>query len=488
MKKVLYPNIWGEGALFAVSGYDGKTDFSFELLAKLLGDRAGLSIYTGSESGVSPSAEFWIESDGCGLPAYDKEQSIVSGDFIELTFKAGKIYFSAVDCRTFTGFCGSENTRFILKSAAGGKEEARKNIVFIKTGKGFIAASATAAKRTEFYLPAYEFKGKFAVTLGKSRKECRVRLKQALANNADLSQAAKNKTSFTGLLPDFINRLKDNKIRRTAAKAVSVLKVNVQSPYKIVPLRWTTPDRLPHHDMWLWDSAFHSMGWSYLDTRMASDAICAVFKTQRRNGFIPICARHKGNQTQPPILAWSVWHLYTLTKDESLLRQTYEKLANFLGYFEKNRREKKTGLYFWKKEMNRICRAGESGLDNSPLYDGKKKQLSCDLSSYMANSFELLAKMAEVLEKDRESRAWREKYKKLKSAMNKLLWDGRTGFYYDREINGQLLAEKSATGFYPLFAGVVSKPRAAALLKHLKNKEEFWTAFPVPTVSRESAR
>ncbi|HNR34580.1 MAG TPA: hypothetical protein PKO36_05335, partial [Candidatus Hydrogenedentes bacterium] len=53
--------------------------------------------------------------------------------------------------------------------------------------------------------------------------------------------------------------------RRAFFKAVSIQKVNIESPQMDMPYRWTTPDRMPHRHMWMWDTAFHGLGLQYLD-------------------------------------------------------------------------------------------------------------------------------------------------------------------------------------------------------------------------------
>ena len=62
---------------------------------------------------------------------------------------------------------------------------------------------------------------------------------------------------------------------RLFSKAISVMRVNALSPeggwchhqmlhsmrFRVVGIaqRWSTPDRMPHRWMWLWDSCYHSM-------------------------------------------------------------------------------------------------------------------------------------------------------------------------------------------------------------------------------------
>ena len=69
----------------------------------------------------------------------------------------------------------------------------------------------------------------------------------------------------------------------------------------------------------------------------------------------------------------------------------------------------------------------------------------------------------------------------LADKINTIFWDERDGFYYDRdEHTGELVKVKSAAGFLPLWAGIVSPRRAERLVKeHLTNPEEFWIEFPI---------
>lgn len=41
-------------------------------------------------------------------------------------------------------------------------------------------------------------------------------------------------------------------------KALSVMRVNALAPEGRIEQRWSTPDRMPHRWMWLWDSCYHS--------------------------------------------------------------------------------------------------------------------------------------------------------------------------------------------------------------------------------------
>lgn len=59
----------------------------------------------------------------------------------------------------------------------------------------------------------------------------------------------------------------------------------VYSPEGRIHHRWTTPDRWPHRQMWLWDSAFHAIDWWHIDLALAQEAILAAFDMQAPDGL-----------------------------------------------------------------------------------------------------------------------------------------------------------------------------------------------------------
>ena len=142
-------------------------------------------------------------------------------------------------------------------------------------------------------------------------------------------------------------------------KAISIMRVNSLSKEGLIKERWSTPDRMPHTWMWLWDSCFHSLGMNLLrNIPINSDAestfwkkrigldesiktisdnldgvevsweyLKAVLDAASPDGGIaiqrtPITAGQKVKQTQPPLLSYSVWHNY-----QALIHTTcYDKM------------------------------------------------------------------------------------------------------------------------------------------------------------------
>jgi len=67
------------------------------------------------------------------------------------------------------------------------------------------------------------------------------------------------------------------------------------------------------------------------------------------------------------------------------------------------------------------------------------------------------------------------------------LWDEYAGAYWSRDfITHRLLKTPSIATLMPLYAGCISKERAAKLVKLLEDEHVFGTAYPVPSVPLDS--
>lgn len=67
------------------------------------------------------------------------------------------------------------------------------------------------------------------------------------------------------------------------------------------------------------------------------------------------------------------------------------------------------------------------------------------------------------------------------------LWDPYTESYYPRDfMTHKLIKEPSVAGLLPLYAGSISKERAAILVKSIENSHMFGPAFPIPSVPLNS--
>jgi len=283
--------------------------------------------------------------------------------------------------------------------------------------------------------------------------------------------------------------------RRTYYKAVSVFKVNTESAQDDIPYRWLTPDRMPHRHLWLWDTAFHALGLQYLSQELAQDAIRSIFAKQQPDGQL-LLAVQPGNslpltqETQPPLLAWSVCRQGERVMNPEFLGEIYPKLVGYIEWFEANRKTP-GGLYGWKIRKDgdavRGARGAESGMDNSPRFDDIEAVTAVDLSSYMASEYHSLEKIARCLEKYPDVGEWQKRRMLIAEQVNEVLWDDETRMYFDLDEAGEFIQVKTPAGFMPLLGQIPDRDRAEALRMHLMNPNEFWGPLPVPSVSQDES-
>ena len=272
-------------------------------------------------------------------------------------------------------------------------------------------------------------------------------------------------------------------------KCLSVNRVNVYSPQDGFTCRFTTPDRLPHKDMWLWDSMFHAMTFAQYDLQMAKESLLAVLQCQSPDGYLPHRMRTTtdlSSITQPQVVAWAALTVYRATKDRDFLAFCADKIAAFELWFLKNRDLNGNGLLEWKTDYNNVrCRCDESGMDNSPRFDTTETLDAIDASCFMVNDCRCLAEIYRVLGNEPEAARFQKIADDMAQKINDLLWDDARGAYCDRTLSGDLTGVLSCCSFLPLFAGVCTPERAAKLVALLHDESTFATPLPVASISRD---
>jgi alpha,alpha-trehalase len=90
------------------------------------------------------------------------------------------------------------------------------------------------------------------------------------------------------------------------------------------------------------------------------------------------------------------------------------------------------------------------------------------LNSLLYKSEEDLARMADMLGKKKESVEWNERAKKRKDAINKYLWNAKTGMFFDYDFTtSKQSTYEYVTTFLPLWTGLATKEQAAAVVKNV---------------------
>jgi hypothetical protein len=454
------PDIYGGGVPFAFSGLDGRTSWAEPCVASTVSDDLGFRFH------LPRDVTLWIRLPAPGLKAIrwqvvtnDVMAGTVPWDDVPLAvgFMSGNVVVGRLPRSCRVTLEGTDPGATLLRSAIGD----RTQFAFAYSAQGARASAAAAAE----------------------------------ALKASMDVLVENREDFFQKLPPA--PVNTDRLRAKAlVKAFSVLKMNVYTSEAPILVRWTTPDRWPQRDMWLWDSAFHSLGLMHVDPRLAQDAVQAVCGFQQETGMIPgrMSPGQASDISQPPILAWAAWQVYgrETTPNRAFLQHLFDVTQRHVIWFMKSRRldgepppEKAldygTPLYAWKSSE-------ESGMENSPRFEGGAQFAAVDLSCYLANECWTLQAMAQALGYRELAKTWGQRGETIAEAARKTLWHGERGFFFDRKgPDGEWVDVWSATGLLPLWAGIASPEQAARLKDHLVSKK-FWTATPVPSVARDDPK
>ena len=454
------PNLWGQGQLFAFSALDGKAVMGDDFAGMLSGDRIGIKFYS------AVRRELAI----VGHQVDDLVFNAVCGDWISADTPKGSIKIIYY------------NTHLVIGQVC----ETAMPVVFVegKYDREFLGNIEVQDTKDGEFTALLQEGNKFAFAFGSTKEWVIEKVKEGI--RADIEKAEEIKKAY------YEENSIEGKYDLLYSKCLSVMKTQLYSPSAQYDRIFSTPDRLPHQHIWIWDSVFHAIGFRNVNPEIAEDLILAVFCNQRESGFIP-CRSANGfdhpmtsKETQSPIIAWGAWLVYEVTKNKEFLKKVFEYNTKFLDWCYKNRMKRDDLFQWYVVETNLLCRCGESGMDNSPRFDDAAYLLAIDFSCFMANEMRFMSKIAGEIGVDTVK--YDDAYEKMKASINNTLWDEETGFYYDYDTEKERLHKvKSVASFLPLFAGVCDGDKGKKLVEHLTNPNEFWTEVPIPSISVDDA-
>ena len=454
---------WGYGQIFGFSGLDGVNryynDFIGTLTSKKIEIRFELKNWIKVYFPISGRITF----------------KAITGDMIHAKTKEGDFFITFADADTLVGYSP------VLPKFIG-----QKKLDYYKSWDVDCWYNDTDAIGLQFE-KRDDGLYKFCIHHSQGHSEARAGANRFM--RADIEALKEARYSYYKNMP----KCKNKKYEQLYYKALSVQKVNVHTPEGKIPCMWTTPDRVPHRHMWLWDSVFHAMAFLTYNKEMAENCINSVLSQIQDDGFMPHMMNpiDSSDVTQPQVLAWGTWEVYKKTGNKKFLEDNVEKLDRYLTWDMKNRDKNGNGLLEWFTEPTfsdspdaTACKCGESGIDNSPRFDFDDDLDAIDFSVWAARDAMYLSYIYNELGDNKNSEKWNEIYENIKKTINELLWDEESGAYYDRLFNGTLSKVLTPTSFLQLFAGIPSKEQASKMVKTLTDENLLWTTLPLATVSK----
>lgn len=455
----MIPKKWGQGQLFAFSALDGNSYFSDDFAGMLSVDRIGIRFFSKTHRELAMT----------NVAGPNLEFDAVTGDYIAFHFpnqEKMRIVYA--------------KEHLIVGNVSGSVTPA----VFVE-GRCIVAYSGN----TEIHdtqdgdFTALRQEGnRFAFAFGHSREQVLALIADGFDLDIDAIENARVAFYEKHGLRD------DKPYADLYAKCLSVMKTQLYSPEADFKTIWSTPDRLPHKNLWLWDSVFHALGHRHIDNSLAEDLIRAVWVHQGEDGFIPHMANVEtiSHITQPPVLGWGIWQLFQTSGNKDFLADGYVHNKRFLTWCRENRRLSDKEIYSWQTTDDINCRCDESGMDNSPRFDTHDPLYAIDFSCFMANEARCMAKIAESLGYEADALHYQHWFEQIAADVNDVLWSEEDKFYFDyNTVTHAQHKVWSVSSFLPLFAGICSDEQAKWLLAHLQDPDSFATPFPIPSISKK---
>jgi putative isomerase len=254
-----------------------------------------------------------------------------------------------------------------------------------------------------------------------------------------------------------------------------------------------------------WDTYFAAFMYSLYDEDLAFANAVEATKGWTKEGFVPnfASAYHlkSEDRSQPPVGSLMALEIYKRHKKLWFLQEVYEELLAWNRWWPAAR--ECAGALCWGSDPRADLLDGsdhtwqaalfESGLDNSPMYDGvpfdaatnRLQMADVGLTALYVADCNALVEMAEALGREADARELRARAEKYAAALRGL-WDEPTGIYLNlRTDTGTPSPKLSPTNFYPLIARVPTAAQAGRMAKeHYFNPAEFHGEWVIPSIAR----
>jgi putative isomerase len=257
-----------------------------------------------------------------------------------------------------------------------------------------------------------------------------------------------------------------------------------------------------------WDTFFAATLAAIGSKDLAYANALEILREETAAGFVPNYARagnwKSSDRSEPPVGAITVLGLYEKFHDRWFLADAFEPLLKWNRWWAEHRDIQ--GYLAWGSDghnapenLDDTSRGAwqgaiyESGLDNSPMYDGTFYNPQSHLveyadvgliSLYIADS-DALARIADELGKADESRELKDRAARYRAKLA-TLWDEQAGIFLNKDLHtGKSSTRLSPTNFYPLLAKAATPQQAKTMVeKHLLNQDEFWGEWVIPSIAR----
>lgn len=263
--------------------------------------------------------------------------------------------------------------------------------------------------------------------------------------------------------------------------------------------------------LFCWDNYFAGYMAGLEDKNLSYSNLIEITLEHTQNGFVPNFIHgttlKSEDRSQPPVGSTMLLETYRRYREQWIVEYLYPMLLDWNTWYLNHRMEP-TGALCWGSdpvtpqigniwEYNGINDtyggALESGLDNSPMYDGipfdKERHVmyleDVGLTGLYIMDCQSLIELAKLLGKTEDVEKLTRRLNRAESGLMGL-WDEENGFFYNRRTDtGEFSRRIAPTNFYALFSNKVTEVQARRMAdEHYYNPEEFYGDWMLPSIAR----
>jgi alpha,alpha-trehalase len=228
-----------------------------------------------------------------------------------------------------------------------------------------------------------------------------------------------------------------------------------------------------------WDSYFINL--SLLRSRhidLARGMVENCFHLIGHHGMVIANRKRWAAGSQLPFLSRMVRDIFEVTQDRAWLATAVEYVkAEYNGYWLNREHLVDVGLSRYHAppcypaaHLAAITMDHEATWDLSPRFDTDDvlHLLPVDLNSNLYGYECDLARMCDELGRHEEGKHWNNVARKRAELINSLMWDERSGLYFDFDfVKGRRKCVRSLATYFPLFHGIADENRAAQVVNSI---------------------
>ena len=268
------------------------------------------------------------------------------------------------------------------------------------------------------------------------------------------------------------------------------------NPYRAITPSMTRrpnkPEWVYFGGIWNWDSAFHMVGVSRFDKRLAQEQMEAFFLFQKENGMLPDVIRLPEHNNQimdqygkPPVWAWALEQLDRRQPDDEFLKKMYPKLVKNESFWRTERYNDKDGLFFYSTsetgEKRDTYIRWESGLDDSVRFDDKNIEFlyPIDLNCFMISFYTSMSYLALRIGFSEDAKKWGQRKEKLTEKIQEILWSADDECFFDWNFKKKDFVRVITPAIYmPLWVGIATPEQATAVAKYAADPNKLYPCMP----------